>query len=83
MYSSLEHQLTKRWSAFTRYDLSQLPDDSDSETQAYTAGLTFAQSEYAFWRLQFTHADRIFAENDNTVWLQLNFGLGPHRAHTY
>lgn len=83
MYSSLEHSLTQRWSAFGRYDFSQMPADSDPESRGYSTGLTFAQSEYAFWRVQFTHTDHETAEDANEVWLQLNFGIGPHRAHTY
>jgi hypothetical protein len=85
-YSSLVYQFTRRWSVFGRYDYSQFPDDSDSHETAYTGGLTFAQSEFAFWRTQFT---RIDGDGPSTVgsrnefFLQLDFGIGPHRAHPY
>jgi len=88
MYSSLEYQFAERWSIFSRFDYSEMPDDSKSNKKGYSLGLTFEQSEYCFWRLQFEHTDfSNFSNQDynnqNEVWLQLNFGMGPHRAHTY
>jgi hypothetical protein len=85
-YSSLEYQFARRWSIYGRYDYSQFPDDSESHEHAYSGGLTFAQSEYCFWRAQFTHTDE--AEDSSLgsrdeFFLQLNFGIGPHRAHQY
>lgn len=84
-YSSLDYWWTKRWGAFGRYDLWQDLTDTSLETNSYSAGLTFAQSEYAFWRVQYTHddPDEGLGEDSDTVWLQLNFGMGPHRAHSY
>ncbi|MCA9402048.1 MAG: hypothetical protein KC713_10490, partial [Candidatus Omnitrophica bacterium] len=83
MFTSLEQQLSKRWWAFGRYDFSQLPTSSEDETQAYSGGLTFAQSEYVFWRAMFTHTDHENADDDNTLWLQLDFSIGPHKPHAY
>lgn len=84
MYTALEHRFAKRWSAFTRFDFTDEILDNDADTKSYSAGLTFAQSEYAFWRVQYTHDDNdADAEDNNTVWLQLDFGIGPHRAHQY
>jgi hypothetical protein len=87
LYNSLEYQFSRRWSVFGRYDYSQFPDDSKSHENAYSAGLTFRQSEYCFWRVQYRHTQ---AEGGSTtdnrrdeLFLQLNFGIGPHRAHPY
>lgn len=82
-YSSLQYQFAKRWSAFGRYDFSEFPLTSSSRENAYSTGITFAQSEYCFWRLQFKHTDRNFDKDSNEVWLQCDFGLGPHRKHEY
>jgi hypothetical protein len=85
-YSSLEYQLSRRWSVFGRYDYSQFPDDSDSHENACTGGLTFAQSEFAFWRVQLTHTDGdgpAAVGSRDELFVQLNFGIGPHRAHQY
>ena len=83
MYSALQYQFAKRWSVFSRYDFSEFPDYSNRHDNAYSTGLTFAQSEYCFWRLQFKHTDKDYAKDSNEVWLQCNFGLGPHRKHEY
>ncbi len=82
MFTSLEQQLTDRWWAFGRYDFSQTPSSSEVDTHAYSTGLTFAQSEYVFWRAMFTHTDNETSD-DNTVWLQLDFSIGPHKPHAY
>jgi len=82
-YSSLQYQFARRWSAFGRYDFSQFPDYAVRHDSAYSTGLTFAQSEYCFWRLQFKQTDRNYDKDSSEVWLQCNFGLGPHRKHEY
>jgi cell division protein FtsB len=86
LYSSLEYQFDRRWSVFGRYDYAQFPEDSDSHESAYTPGLTFRQSEYAFWRLQYTHTEGsgdLASGTRDELFLQLDFGIGPHRAHQY
>ncbi len=83
MFTSLEQQLTDRWWAFGRYDFSQTPTASNEDTHAYSAGLTFAQSEYVFWRVMYTHTDNEMSADDNTVWFQLDFSIGPHKPHAY
>jgi len=82
-YSSLEYQFTKNWSVFGRYDFAEFPDSSSQRDNAYSVGLTLAQSEYCFWRLQFKHTDRNYGKDSNEIWLQCDFGIGPHRAHQY
>jgi hypothetical protein len=82
-YSSLQYQFAKRWSVFSRYDFSEFPDSSDRQDNALSGGITFAQSEYCFWRAQLKHTDRNYGKDSNEIWLQCNFGLGPHRKHEY
>jgi hypothetical protein len=87
LYSSLEYQFARRWSVFGRYDYSQFPDDDDSHENAISTGLTFKQSEFCFWRLQYKHTESkgIFTTDNSRdeLFLQLDFGIGPHRAHQY
>jgi hypothetical protein len=87
LYSSLEYQFSRRWSTFGRYDYAQFPDDDKSDEQAYSAGLTFRQSEYCFLRIQYKHTETKGASatgrDRDELFLQLNFGIGPHRAHQY
>lgn len=83
LYSSLQYQFERRWTAGLRYDYSEFPHDSSKYSSGYTANLTFAQSEFAFWRIEYKHTDRNFYNDSDEVWLQLDFGMGPHRAHKY
>jgi hypothetical protein len=87
LYSSLEYQFARRWKAAARYDYSELPDFENLREHGYSAYLTFAQSEFVFWRFGYMFVDRNFPdpeqEDEHVLWLQCNFGLGPHRAHEY
>ncbi|MGD0573245.1 MAG: hypothetical protein ABSB11_09555 [Sedimentisphaerales bacterium] len=86
MYSSLEYQFNREWSVFGRYDYTQFPDSSRLHETSYTTGLTFHQSEFMFWRMQFEHTDGDnFAGNvnRNEIWLQADFLIGLHPAHQY
>lgn len=82
-YSSLQYQFAKRWSVFGRYDFSEFPNYDTRHDNAYSSGITFAQSEYCFWRVHYKHTDRNYDKDSDEVWLQCNFGLGPHRKHEY
>ena len=85
-YSSLEYQFDRRWSVFGRYDFTEFPDSSSLHENSYTTGLTFRQSEFMFWRVQFEHTDgENYAGNvnRNEIWLQLDFLTGLHPAHQY
>jgi hypothetical protein len=90
MYSSLEYQFAQRWKAAVRYDFSQMPDLASFDENAASVYLTFMQSEFAFWRLGYMFRNRNFIpaegvgdRDEHEIFLQLNFGFGPHRAHTY
>ena len=87
MYSAADYQFARRWSAGTRYDYSQMPYSSSRHEHGLSAYLTFMQSEYLFWRLAYQYTDRNFRvhgdKQEHEVFLQCNFGLGPHRAHKY
>ena len=87
MYTAGDYQFARRWSIGTRYDYSQLPYSSSRHEHGLSAYLTFMQSEYLFWRLAYQYTDRNFRvhgdKQEHEVFLQCNFGLGPHRAHKY
>ena len=87
LFTALEYQFARRWAVGGRFDFSELPDDADLKEHACSVYLTFLQSEYCFWRFGYQYSDRNFEvagdEHDHQLFLQLNFGLGPHRAHKY
>ena len=87
MYTAVDYQFARRWSVGTRYDYSQMPYSCSLREQGPSAYLTFLQSEYLYWRLGYQYTDRNFRvegdKREHEVFLQTNFGLGPHRAHKY
>lgn len=87
MYSSLEYQFARRWKTAFRYDYSEFPDFENFREHGLSAYLTFMQSEFVFWRFGYMFVDRNFDDpvddDEHLLWVQLDFGLGPHRAHQY
>lgn len=87
MYTAADYQFDRRWCFGLRYDYSQMPWSSSQHEHGYSTYLTFIQSEFVFWRLGYQYTDRNFRREGNgdehEVFLQCNFGIGPHRAHKY
>ena len=87
MYTAADYQFARRWVFGTRYDYSQMPYSSSLHEHGLSAYLTFLQSEYLYWRLGYMYTDRNFRihgdKQENEVFLQCNFSLGPHPAHEY
>jgi hypothetical protein len=44
-----------------------------------SAFLTFYQSEWARWRLQYRHEERANAKTDDAVFLQATVAIGTHK----
>ncbi len=87
LFTAADYQFDRRWTVGGRCDYCQWPDKDNLHESAYSAYLTFLQSEYCFWRFGYQYSRRNFemlgARGDHQVFLQVNFGLGPHREHEY
>ena len=87
MYTATDYQFDRQWAIGLRYDYSQLPYSSSGHEHGYSTYLTFIQSEFLFWRLGYQYTNRNFEvcgnANEHELFLQCNFGIGPHRAHKY
>ncbi|MBN2135842.1 MAG: hypothetical protein JW737_08940 [Acidobacteria bacterium] len=83
LYAALDYQFASRWMIGARYDYTERPYDPDRYENHISGYFTFIQSEYAYLRAGYTFADISDAESDNRFYLQLNFGIGPHRAHDF
>lgn len=82
-YGVLDVRFAPQWAVGGRYDYVQLvdnplenPKDTDRGSSAY---LTFYQSEFARWRLQYSHKELATGKEDNTVFLQGTFSIGEHK----
>lgn len=83
-YALADLRFHPQWSTGFRYDYVQPVDNDrsenpDKEDVGYTGYLTYYQSEFARWRLQFTHKDMITGKDDNAVYLQGTFAIGTHK----
>jgi hypothetical protein len=85
-YSSLEYRFARQFRAFARWDYSEFPDDAHSKQLGGAVGLTYDMSEFCYWRFEYKHTSAqgpLAGQDRDELWLQLNFGIGPHQAHKY
>ncbi|MBN2195311.1 MAG: hypothetical protein JW751_21010 [Polyangiaceae bacterium] len=93
VYSYLQRQLATQWFAGVRGDVA-LPTlrDSDELTWDIVPYLTFWQSEFVYFRLEYQHArylpysareDTLERRTDNRALLQVDFAAGPHKHEKY
>ncbi len=82
-YGLIDFRISSQWAAGFRLDDVEIVDrpvaSPNHADLGYTGYLTFYQSEFARWRLQFTHLDLTNGSADNQVWLQGTFGVGEHK----
>lgn len=82
-YTLADYRLSPSWGLGFRYDyLEPLGLDHDatrSYDSAYTGYLSFYQSEFARWRVQYQHYDPALGEADNRFFLQGTFAIGVHK----
>ena len=82
-YALFDVRLSQLWGTGFRFDYVQpvdrlLADNNKAET-GISAYLTFYQSEFARWRVQFSHLVRTVGDDDNRVFLQGTFAIGEHK----
>jgi len=84
-YLLADWRFDPRWAAGFRFDEVQLIETAenfanpDRTEKGYTGYLTFYQSEFARWRLQFSHLDLTSGQDDNRVFVQGTFAIGEHK----
>ncbi len=82
-YGLLDLHFLPQWSAGFRYDYAELVDNPATNPHKADHGetgyLTFSQSEFARWRVQYEHTALATGKDDNTVYLQGTFVIGDHK----
>ncbi len=84
LYSLVDYRLSPRLGVGGRFDYVE-PVDVDPSTRARAADvawagyLTFYQSEFSRWRLQYKHTDFAAGGDDNTVFVQGTVAIGVHK----
>lgn len=82
-FSLLQFRLGARWIFGCRFDYSELPHDDCLKEYGGAVNLDFWQSEFVVYRLQYTHIDRNFDEDDNRIIVQTVWAMGPHKHEAY
>ena len=92
LYSQLIYTHDKNWRMGVRYDTILKNDVTDVEQSdgldKYTAMVEYHTSEFARFRLQYSHDNAMFNEDDerekiDTIILQANISIGAHAAHSF
>lgn len=82
-YTLADLRLNQRWSTGARFDYVELVDNPLANKRemdlGYSTYLTFHQSEWARWRLQYRHTDYATGKNDDAIMLQGTFAIGVHK----
>ena len=82
-YVLTDFRFNPQWATGFRFDHVELIDNArtspDHADLGYTGYLTFYQSEFARWRIQYSHIDLANAEDDNQLMLQGTFAIGEHK----
>lgn len=82
-YSLLDFRVSRRWGFGARYDWVELvladPMWPDDKEKAYSAYITFFQSEFARLRLQYQLVESASGARDNRFFLQGTFAVGVHK----
>ncbi|HVZ65302.1 MAG TPA: hypothetical protein VG936_12080 [Lacunisphaera sp.] len=89
-YSQLVYGFKPRWIAGVRFDSvngnAGAFDPSDpfrGRRWRFSPDVTFLPSEFSKVRLQYNHDHGEQFGDADSVWMQLEFGLGAHAAHKY
>jgi hypothetical protein len=83
LFSLLQYRLGSRWVFGCRFDYSELPHDDCLKEYGGTVNLDFWQSEFVVFRLQYSHIDRNFDEDDDRIIVQTVWAMGPHKHEAY
>lgn len=85
-YSYLDYRLGRRFIAGLRGDYAQplVLENEDQYIWQLIPYVTFWQSEFVFFRLEYSHLQgKNMETEDNRFTLQLNWSLGPHKHEKY
>jgi hypothetical protein len=87
MYLEGVYRLSRTWDLGYRYDKLWSANSgafaSDFDPVRHSVELTWRNSEFSFFRLQYSHDDPTHNTTDNALYLQYDVSLGAHGAHKF
>jgi hypothetical protein len=87
VYVEAVYRLNRSWDVGYRFDklwaANTGPYASDFDPVRSSVELTWRNSEFSFFRLQYSHDDPTRTTTDNALFLQYDVSLGAHGAHKF
>jgi len=87
VYVEAVYRLNRSWDVGYRFDklwaANSGPYASDFDPVRSSVELTWRNSEFSFFRLQYSHDDPTRTTTDNALFLQYDVSLGAHGAHKF
>ncbi|HZX91661.1 MAG TPA: hypothetical protein VFE67_13555 [Rudaea sp.] len=87
VYVEAVYRLNRSWDMGYRFDklwaANTGPYASDFDPVRHSLELTWRNSEFSFFRLQYSHDDPTRTTTDNALFLQYDVSLGAHGAHKF
>jgi hypothetical protein len=81
------YRFNRTWDAGYRFDklwaAGSGPYASAFDPVRHSLELTWRNSEFSFFRVQYSHDDPLAERSDNALYLQYDVSLGAHGAHSY
>ena len=87
-YLEAVYRLSRTWDIGYRFDKlwapsSALPFATGYDPERHSIEATWRNSEFSFFRLQYSHDDPIENIVDNAIYLQYDVAIGAHGAHKF
>jgi len=90
MFSQITWGFTPGWVLGLRYEKTSADGDTSGDPlrdnrERWSPNITWYPSEYSKLRLQYNRdkAEHLADDTANSLWLQIEFSLGSHMAHTF
>ena len=87
VYLEAVYRLSRTWDLGYRFDklwaAGNGPFASDFDPERHSLELTWRNSEFSYFRLQYSHDDPTRSLTDNAIYLQYDVSLGAHGAHKF
>jgi len=87
VYLESVYRLNRTWDVGYRFDKlwagSGDPYATGFDPVRHSVELTWRNSEFSFFRVQYSHDDPFHGMTDNALYLQYDVSLGAHGAHKF
>ncbi len=90
LFTQVLYGFTPGWVAGARWEQASADGDTNNDPlrddrQRFALNMTWYPTEFSKLRLQYNHdkTEHLDSDSVNSIWLQAEFSLGSHMAHTF